>query len=250
MNSNLCEKFFAILADRNRLSILNLILEKDLTVNEISKNLNLEQSLVSHHLKSLKEHGFVDYKIEGKTRLYSVNKETMRPLMDIMRAHVSKFCGFACQYKVDEWSKTEPIKAINHETEVVMEKIKILTKYSRKKLKSKKELIEASDFFNNTLTNHFKEEELTLFRIMEKKGSKKIVDELLQEHNKMRRQFSELKYAVASYSNDPSRLKKITNEIVVIIQSHIEKEENILIPMAKKILTKVELQSIKKGLEA
>src|SRR3989338_6777779 len=169
MNSNICESFFAVLADRNRLSILNLILEKDLTVNEISQGLGLEQSLVSHHLKLLKEHGFVDSKINGKNRVYNVNKETMRPLLDIMRSHVSKFCGFACQHKINEWTTMGSVDSIEHETEVIIEKIKILNKYSGTKLKSKKQLIEASDFFNKTLIKHFRAEEQTIFKAMANK---------------------------------------------------------------------------------
>ncbi len=245
MNSNICEEFFAVLADRNRLSILNLILDKDLTVNEISRKLNLEQSLVSHHLKLLKDHGFVDFSIDGKSRMYSVNKETMRPLLDIMRSHVSKFCGFACQHKINEWSAMPSVNAIEHETEVIIEKIKVLNKYSSAKLKSKKQLIEASDFFNKTLTQHFKEEEQTLFKAMATK-EKKIVEELISEHNFMRKKFLELKLAVDSYEKSPDHLKKISNEIIRVIQPHIDKEENVLIPKARQSLSRKEFDRLQK----
>ncbi|GEM_PF-257898 len=242
MNSNLCEGFFAVLADRNRLSIISLILDKDLTVNEISNQLDLEQSLVSHHLKTLKDHGFVDYNIEGKSRVYSVNKETVRPLMDIMRSHISKTCGFACEYKVKEWSTMEPMKSIGHETEVVMEKIKILTKYSDQKINSRKKLKDVSDFFNTTMITHFKSEENTLFKKM--RGKTKVVEELLDEHKFMRKKFLELKKISDSENIDREKLKGVTNSISKIINSHIDKEENILIPKAKQLLTKKELNEI------
>ena len=251
MNSNLCEQFFAALADRNRLSIVNSILEKDKTVNEISESLGIEQSLVSHHLKALKDHGFVDFKVEGKNRMYSSNKETLRPLMDIMRSHTSKFCGFACEYKVEEWSKSDPVKAIGHETEVVMQKISILRKYSTTKIKSTKKLEEASDFFNKQMTTHFKAEEMTLFRALkQREETSGIVSELLSEHKIMREKFLELQNAVKNYSKSKlDRLKKVTDDIVKTIYSHIDKEENVLIPKAKKILSKKEFEDIEKESE-
>ena len=247
MNSGLCESFFAVLADRNRLSIINLILEKDLTVNEVSGQLNLEQSLVSHHLKTLKDHGFVESKTDGKSRVYSANKETVRPLMDIMRSHVSNLCGFACQYKIDEWAKMSPVKSINHETEVVMEKIKILTKYTDEKINSRKKLKEVSDFFNTTMITHFKAEEMTLFKKM--RGKANVIEELLDEHKFMRKKFLELKTISNSKNIDRKKLKQISDSISKIINSHINKEENILIPKAKQVLTKKEFDDIAKQSE-
>ncbi|HLD57892.1 MAG TPA: metalloregulator ArsR/SmtB family transcription factor [archaeon] len=242
MNSNLCESFFAVLADRNRLSIINLILEKDLTVGDISGQLNLEQSLVSHHLKTLKDHGFVESKTKGKNRVYSANKDTVRPLMDIMRSHVSNLCGFACQYKIDQWSTMAPLKSIEHETEVVMEKIKVLTKYSEAKINSRKKLKEVSDFFNTTMVTHFKTEEMTLFKKMS--GKAEIVDELLDEHKFMREKFLELKEIAESKNVNRQRLKAITESISKIINAHIDKEENVLMPKAKQLLSKKELEEI------
>ncbi|MBI4163601.1 MAG: metalloregulator ArsR/SmtB family transcription factor [Candidatus Aenigmarchaeota archaeon] len=247
MNSGLCESFFAVLADRNRLSIINLILEKDLTVSEISEQLNLEQSLVSHHLKTLKDHGFVEFKIDGKNRVYSANKDTVRPLMDIMRSHVYNLCGFACQYKIDEWARMSPVKSINHETEVVMEKIKVLTKFSAAKINSRKKLKEVSDFFNTTMITHFKAEEMTLFKKMRKKT--KVVEDLLDEHKFMRKKFLELKAIADSENVDREGLKEIANSISKIITSHIDKEENVLIPKAKQVLTKKEFDDIAKQSE-
>ncbi len=247
MNSGVCESFFAVLADRNRLSIINLILEKDLTVGEISDQLNLEQSLVSHHLKTLKDHGFVEFETDGKNRVYSANKDTVRPLMDIMRSHVSNLCGFACQYKIDEWAKMGPLKSINHETEVVMEKIKVLTKYSTAKINSRKKLKEVSDFFNTTMITHFKAEETTLFKKM--RGKTKIVDELFDEHKFMRKKFSELKVIADSENIDREKLKKVADSISRIINLHIDKEENVLIPKAKQMLSKKELEEISRQSE-
>jgi len=91
MNKALCEKFFSVLADRNRIAIIFELLKTDRTVTEIYTSLGMEQSLASHHLKALKECGFVTSKTMGKARIYSVNRETIQPIMEIMQP---KGCEF------------------------------------------------------------------------------------------------------------------------------------------------------------
>ena len=135
-----------------------------------------------------------------------------------------------------------PLKSIEHETEVVMEKIKVLTKYSEAKINSRKKLKEVSDFFNTTMVTHFKTEEMTLFKKMS--GKAEIVDELLDEHKFMREKFLELKEIAESKNVNRQRLKAITESISKIINAHIDKEENVLMPKAKQLLSKKELEEI------
>src|SRR3989338_6204836 len=136
------------------------------------------------------------------------------------------------------------VDAIEHETEVIIEKIKILNKYGTTKIKSKKQLVEASEFFNKTMTQHFREEEQTIFKAMKNK-EKKIVEELISDHNFMRKKFLELTLAVDTYEKNPEKLKKISAEIIRVIQPHIQKEENLLIPRAKEVLSKKDFENLK-----
>lgn len=69
---------FATLAavyDRNAVKwrIMNALLNKELTVQEMSQVLGVEQSRLSHQLTTLKEHGLVKGRTEGKYRCFRLN---------------------------------------------------------------------------------------------------------------------------------------------------------------------------------
>lgn len=54
-----------------RLAIINhLAINEKMSVNEICEALNLEQSLISHHLNNMKLKGILDCSREGKNRYY------------------------------------------------------------------------------------------------------------------------------------------------------------------------------------
>lgn len=56
-----------------RLAIINrLAINEQMTVNDICEALNLEQSLVSHHLNNMKIKGILTCTKNGKNRIYSV----------------------------------------------------------------------------------------------------------------------------------------------------------------------------------
>ncbi len=66
-------KVLRILSDRNRLRILLLLYYNgSLPVCIISRALRLDQTLVSHHLKTLKASGLVEYERIAKYRLYKL----------------------------------------------------------------------------------------------------------------------------------------------------------------------------------
>ncbi len=71
-------------ANNVRLSILALIRDVPLPVCAISKLLGIEQTLVSHHLRALKEAGLVDVQIRGRYRIYSISREGIRELFSIL----------------------------------------------------------------------------------------------------------------------------------------------------------------------
>lgn len=60
------------LADENRLTILALLADHPLTVVELTKALNISQTLVSHHLKALRDSGMVTAVPEGRSNRYSL----------------------------------------------------------------------------------------------------------------------------------------------------------------------------------
>ncbi|MBD3354741.1 metalloregulator ArsR/SmtB family transcription factor [Candidatus Woesearchaeota archaeon] len=88
--------FFETIANKTRLAILEALQKKPMSVTDICKSINQEQSKVSHNLKLLTECHFIDVKQKGKKRIYSLNKETIIPLMDLVKKHVEKYCSKEC----------------------------------------------------------------------------------------------------------------------------------------------------------
>ena len=66
--------------------------ERPLSVNQITEKVKEEQSKVSHNLKNLNECHVLNVKQVGKKRIYSLNKETVMPILDIVEKHVKGNC--------------------------------------------------------------------------------------------------------------------------------------------------------------
>jgi len=93
------ERFFEVFANRTRLKIIESLLESDKNVTQIYEDISEEQSTVSHNLKTLYECNFITKQRQGKKIIYSLNKETIKPLLGIVNKHVSKFCKNNCVRK-------------------------------------------------------------------------------------------------------------------------------------------------------
>ena len=84
--------FFSTLANETRLTLINALREKPLNVTQLCQTTDLEQSLVSHHLKMLEYHGMVFKNQQGKFRYYTVNEKTIKPLLEFIDAHMKEYC--------------------------------------------------------------------------------------------------------------------------------------------------------------
>ena len=91
--------FFETISSRIRLRILELLQARAMSVTEICKAVGEEQSKVSHNLKCLKDCHFLDVRKQGKKRIYSLNKETIVPLMKLVDKHVRCYCKEECKRK-------------------------------------------------------------------------------------------------------------------------------------------------------
>jgi len=87
-----CHLFFETLGTKLKLDMITALKDEPLSVNELSKHLNQERSKVSHALKTLLECGFVKVKKNGRKRFYSLNTDTIMPLLDIVEKHVKDYC--------------------------------------------------------------------------------------------------------------------------------------------------------------
>ena len=84
--------FFTTLANENRLKILNAIRNKPLNLTQIAKVTTIEQTLISHHIKILEHHGMVFLEKKGKFKYYTLNQETIQPLLWLIDAHMKQYC--------------------------------------------------------------------------------------------------------------------------------------------------------------
>jgi DNA-binding transcriptional ArsR family regulator len=65
-----CVQKLKILADATRFTVLELLMERPRHVGELSDILDVEQSLLSHHLRVLRQNGFVEAERDGKAVIY------------------------------------------------------------------------------------------------------------------------------------------------------------------------------------
>lgn len=87
-----CYVFFKSLANPTRLAILETLEDAPRNVNDIAEKLKQEQSMISHNLRALEKCGFVFSERKKKQRFYSLNKETMEPLLKTFKHHSEKYC--------------------------------------------------------------------------------------------------------------------------------------------------------------
>jgi DNA-binding transcriptional ArsR family regulator len=90
--SETCYQFFSTLANPTRLAILELLRDGPKNVTDISEALKQEQSMISHNLKPLERCKFIFSERQQKTRIYSLNKETMEQLFKTFSFHAEKYC--------------------------------------------------------------------------------------------------------------------------------------------------------------
>lgn len=83
-------RIFKVLADPTRLEILQLLEGKELNVTAISQALEMEQSAVSHQLKTLKDARLVKARRDGKRMIYSQLDGHVYEILAQMFTHVEE----------------------------------------------------------------------------------------------------------------------------------------------------------------
>ncbi len=81
---------FKLLSDPSRVRILSILSKrKSLSVSSIANLLGMEISLVSHHLSTLKIHGFVKPRKDGKQVFYSIEDNCIIDILQRAHDHVT-----------------------------------------------------------------------------------------------------------------------------------------------------------------
>ena len=84
--------FFGTMVSESRLKIINFLRNGKKNVSEIISELKMDQTHVSHDLQRLRRCGFVLSEKSGKYVYYSLNKDSITPIMNLIDKHMSSFC--------------------------------------------------------------------------------------------------------------------------------------------------------------
>ena len=72
-----CTEFCKALADDTRQQILQMLLEKEMCVSDITDAFDMSQPTISHHLSILRRFGLVTHRKQGKQVFYATNRDNM-----------------------------------------------------------------------------------------------------------------------------------------------------------------------------
>ena len=96
-------RFLRCIGEPTRLRILKLLASGEKSVSEVMNSLNKEQSLISHHLKALKECNIVTARQEAKNVYYKIADTRLAELVLNSESIVKELP--LCQTKVTEYEE-------------------------------------------------------------------------------------------------------------------------------------------------
>lgn len=85
MNIDSSVKLFKMLGDTTRMQIILFLQGVEKSGREISSELNIEQSNLSHQMRNLQEVGIITSQKKGKCVFYSISPEFKNMLLDITK---------------------------------------------------------------------------------------------------------------------------------------------------------------------
>lgn len=80
--------FYKIMGDNTRISILHALSFSEMCVCDISMLLQMNQSTISHQLKTLRQTRLVKNRREGKVVYYSLNDSHVQKIIELVRIHL------------------------------------------------------------------------------------------------------------------------------------------------------------------
>ena len=115
--------FFSALANRTRLAIIDVLKEGPKNISGVSDALEQDESAVAYNLKRLENYAIVCSEGSGKEKLYSLNREIVEPLSELLAFHTNKYCpglkNCIPPEKLKEYMKKEAAKETFIETRMI-----------------------------------------------------------------------------------------------------------------------------------
>ncbi|MBS3122673.1 winged helix-turn-helix transcriptional regulator [Candidatus Woesearchaeota archaeon] len=102
LNASSYKDFFVNFANKTKLNIIVALRKCPLCVNDIVKETGDEQSKISHNLKKLTKCHVLVVEKKGKQRIYSLNHNTVLPILKIVEEHIKENCRKFCKGRCDK----------------------------------------------------------------------------------------------------------------------------------------------------
>ncbi len=97
MKKSSYNNFFMNFATKSKFDIIMALKGGPLNVTEIAKKVGDEQSAVSHNLIKMSTCHILNVRKQGKQRIYSLNDDTVIPILKIVEGHVKRCCLRGCE---------------------------------------------------------------------------------------------------------------------------------------------------------
>lgn len=81
---------FKVFGDSTRIRILYLLLDGEMNVGDISDKLSMNQSAVSHQLKTLRQSDLIRVRRDGKAMYYSLADDHVESILKIGMEHITE----------------------------------------------------------------------------------------------------------------------------------------------------------------
>jgi len=82
--------FFKIFADSTRIKMLYVLMAGEMCVCDLADTLSMNQSAISHQLRTLKQMNLVKYRREGKTVFYSLADGHIKSILSQGLEHIEE----------------------------------------------------------------------------------------------------------------------------------------------------------------
>ncbi len=83
-------ELFKIFGDSTRIRILYDLMDGEKNVTEISEDLGMNQSAISHQLKILKTSKLVSARREGKAMIYALADDHVKTIIEMGKEHIEE----------------------------------------------------------------------------------------------------------------------------------------------------------------
>ena len=81
---------FKMFADSTRIKIMLALIDGERSVSEISDEIEMNQSAVSHQLKLLKASELIESRRDGKSMIYSLADDHVRTILSMGKEHIEE----------------------------------------------------------------------------------------------------------------------------------------------------------------